>query len=229
MNIKSKIKSLIKEADLYRSQGLLSESKGIYENALKIIQTRLSPQEGEKISKAISIKISSLEKEIIRVEKKVLSPEMSKESQDLITQMFSAENGKDQDEALLDAAKALIKFGQFERAIQELRKLLRIDALRADAARHILNCFFLENKIDPALDEYKKWCSDNNFSGEQLNNLENFIQSTFKTKGIDKEIPKRDMVEKEITKPILFDEDDEEFEEFDIMASIKKSKKTTKE
>ena len=216
MNIKSKIKSLIKEADLYNSQGLLAEAKDIFENALKIIQTRLPYQEGINISKAIKSKIASIEKEIARVEKKVLSPDMSKESQDLITKMFKQGKGEEDHKALLDGAKALIKFGQFDRAIEELQKLIPIDEVRADAAKHILNCYFLRSKYESALEEYKKWCSDLNFSDIELDGLRGFMQKTFKAKGVDKEIPIRDAG------------DDDDFEEFDIMASIKKTEESKK-
>ena len=264
MDIKSKIKSLMKEAELYRSQGLLAESKDIYENVLNIIQSRLSPQDGEKISKAITSKINALEKEINRVEKKVLSPEMNRESQDLITKMFATEEGEDQPKAEMEGAKALIKFGQFDRAKEELTRLIRIDDLRAEAAKHILNCFFLESKYDDGLKQYEQWCSDPTFSTQQIDNLKNFIQSTFNAKGIDKKIPEKDSVRnaipfdpakydqdaasagagttsqetikskpsatKETKKPVTFEEEgDEDFEEFDIMASIKKSKKSKKE
>jgi tetratricopeptide (TPR) repeat protein len=192
MDIKSKVKSLIKEADLYRSQGLLAESKGIFEDVLNIIRSRLSPQDGENFLSAISTKIEALEKEIIRVEKKVLSPDMSKESQDLITKMFTAEEGEDQNKSALEGAKALIKFGQFDRAKDELQKLLQIDVLRTEAAKQILNCFFLEFKYDDALGQYEEWRRDPQFSKQQINTLENFITNTFKTKDIDKKLPEKE-------------------------------------
>ncbi len=259
MDIKSKIKSNLKEADLYRGQGLLFESKSKYQDTLELIKSHLQPQDGEKIAKAISEKIAALEKEIVRVEKKVLSPHMTQESQDLITQMFRVSEGEDQHSADMEGAKALIKFGQFQRAKNELEKLVEVDAHRSEAAKHIMNCYFLENKPDEAVICYEKWLLNPLFADAQLAVLQKFIEKNLQSKGINKKLPMRvkqggvaeaalKSVQKEAaasrsasvvpekakaasavqekTKPAALDkEDHEEFEEFDILASIKKTKK----
>lgn len=238
MDIKSKIKSLLKEADLYRSQGLLSEAKGIYEEALRLIQTRLSPKDAEKISQAITAKITSMEKEIIRVEKKVLSPSMTKESQDLITKMFTPAEGEDRNLAAMEAAKALMKFGQFERAKEELAKLIEIDQFRVDVSKQILNCFFLESKYDEALKQYNHWSSNALFSKQQIDTLGAFIKDAFSSKGIKlkafeispepprAKVPPESETKMKPSRRPEFEQDNNDFEEFDILASIKKSKKT---
>jgi tetratricopeptide (TPR) repeat protein len=191
MDIKDKIKSSLKEAELYRGQGLLSESRSKYQQTLELIKSQLSPQDGEKIAKAIVEKITVLEQEIMRVEKKVLSPHMTKESQDLITQMFRAAEGEDHDLAALEGAKALMKFGQFQRARSELEKLLCNDAHRIEAARHIMNCYFLENKPDDAVACYQKWLSDPVFTDSQMAALQKFVEKNFLSKGVTRELPVR--------------------------------------
>ena len=260
MDIKSKIKSNLKEAELYRGQGLLFESKSKYQETLELIKSHLQAREGEKIAKAISEKITGLEKEIVRVEKKVLSPHMTQESQDLITQMFSVSEGEDQHSAAMEGAKALIKFGQFQRARNELEKLMEVDSQRAEAARHIMNCYFLENKPDEAVSCYEKWLSNTLFADDQLAAVQKFIEKILQSKGINKKLPVRSKpgevaaggakrVEKgadasrlvsvppEKEKPVIpvqekkmatasDKQDNEEFEEFDILASIKRTKKT---
>jgi tetratricopeptide (TPR) repeat protein len=255
MDIKSKIKSNLKEAELYRGQGLLLESKSKYQETLELIKMHLQPQDGEKIANAISEKIIGLEKEITRVEKKVLSPHMTKESQDLITRMFRASEGEDQNSAAIEGAKALIKFGQFQRARNELEKLIEVDSQRAEAARHIMNCYFLENKPDEAISCYEKWLSNTLFADDQLVVLKKFIEKNLQSKGINKKLPMRSKpveigktgekgadvsrlipASPEKAKPATpvqekkiptasGKQDSEEFEEFDILASIKKAKK----
>ncbi len=265
MDIKSTIKSLLKEVDIYKTQGLLAEAKDKYQKTLGFVQNNLKPQEGKKIIGAISDKINTLEKEIAIVEKKVMSPKMTKESQDLITKMFTAVEGEDKYAAELEGAKALIKFGQFSRAIIELQKLIEIEPIRLDAARQIMNCYLLESKYDDVAKQYEQWLSNDLLTKKQLDTLRKFVQGAFKNKGIDKTLPEKTEVDevvepdmakfeeveaaettatpqkpKEIPgakaqvkkpetkpkklKPITFEK--EEFEEFDIMASIKKSKKT---
>jgi tetratricopeptide (TPR) repeat protein len=262
MDIKTRIKSLIKEADLYRGQGLLAESRKKYYDILSLVSSSLPPKESEKILAAISSKISDIDKQITVVEKKVTSPKMEREAQDLITKMFVTGQEQDENTALLEGAKALIKFGQFKRAIEELGKLISIEQIRLEAARHILNCYFVESKYDDAIKQYEKWLLGDIFDQKQLETLKRFIQQTLKSKGIEKALPekpaagqieeiKADKIEiietpaptmpkaKEIPateviakkpepeprkkEPVFFEEED--FEEFDVMASIKKSKK----
>lgn len=259
MDIKSKIKSNLKEAELYRGQGLLFESKSKYQETLQMIKNHLQPQDGEKIAKAISEKIAILEKEIVRVEKKVLSPHMTQESQDLITQMFRVSEGEDQHSAAMEGAKALIKFGQFQRARDELEKLIEVDSQRAEAARHIMNCYFLENKSDEAVSCYEKWLLNPLFTDSHIALLQKNIEKNLQSKGINKKLPIRSKpgtvaeatgkpIEKEPAArsasvppekaksvstvqekkmPAALDTGErEDFEEFDIFASIKKTKKT---
>ncbi len=254
MDLKSKIKSLIKEAELYRSQGLLAEAKESYGQVIALVDKKLPPSDGQKIINNITDKINGIEKEIRLVEKKVLSPHMTKESQDLITRMFEATEGEDEDASAMEGAKALIKFGQFERAKEELVKLLKIESKRLEAARHIINCLFLESKFDDAENQYMEWLTGGLFTAKQLDALKRFIEKNFKNKGIEKKLPgikKQDiiiekdrkkvqkslpsqkrvqkpakpMVKPKIAEPVAARNENEDFEEFDILASIKKSKK----
>lgn len=259
MDLKLKIKTLIKEAELYRNQGLLAEAKESYEQVIALVKKNLAPSDGQKIINNIADKIDGIEKEIRRVEKKVLSPRMTKESQDLITKMFDASEGEDEDTAAMEGAKALIKFGQFDRAKVELDRLLNIESKRVEAARHIINCFFLESKFDGAVEQYRKWQTGDLFTPKQLEALKGFIERTFKNKGVQtklsevqaqekvieldaKKIQKQQttppsqkpvqtpaitepVVKPKIAEPVTAEKENEDFEEFDILASIKKSKK----
>ncbi|MFO7963547.1 MAG: hypothetical protein R6U50_06475 [Desulfobacterales bacterium] len=255
MNFKAKIKSLIKEAEFYRAQGLLKEAKVSYEKIIELVNRNLAPSAGKKLIDHISSKIKELEKERRRVEKKVLSPQMTRESQDLITQMFQAADGDDESAAALEGAKALLKFGQFDRAKEELTKLLAFESRRLEAARHIIHCLFLESRYDDAVMQYRDWLNSNLFTSHQLDVLKNFMEKTFKYKGMQKRLPEmtadqdniielnlkklqkqNSPLEEEADQPKrteaggksdgTTEKDNEDFEEFDILASIKKSGKS---
>jgi tetratricopeptide (TPR) repeat protein len=258
MDFKSKIKSLIKEAEFYRNQGLLAESRESYEQVTSLVKKNLPPADGKKLLNNIAEKINGLDKEIRFVEKKVLSPNMTEESQDLITKMFEATEGEDENGAAMEGAKALIKFGQFDRAKKDLEKLLQVESKRVEAARHIINCLFLESRVDDAISQYKDWVAGDLFSEKQIVTLKRFIEKTFKSRGIERTLPgikdQDKVIELDIAKakkdqkttpsqkpvakpatpkpagkpkvvePAAAEDESEDFEEFDILASIKKTK-----
>jgi tetratricopeptide (TPR) repeat protein len=247
MGLNQNIIVMIKEAELYQKQGLLSEAKSKYQGIVDFLSTHSSLENAGKIKISILKKIKEIEKEILYVEKKVLSPYMTKESQDLITRMFVSSDGEDANTAILEGAKALIKFGQFERAIEELFRLLDVESLKAEAAKQILNCHLLASKAKEAIDQYERWLSAKSFNTDLLDKIKIQIQDFLKNAGIDKDFPAifdikedpdalngsilesdSDMagVEKEegsgSKRDTFFFE--EEYEEYDILASLSKKK-----
>lgn len=248
MTVKQKIKILLKEADLYHKQGLLSETKKKYNEILELIQHYFDAEDSANIKKNITARIQHIEKEIEKVEKKVMSPDMTTSSQDLITKMFVIGEDENKESAILEGAKALMKFGQFKRAISELEKLLTEDAVKSEAARQIINCYILESRYDDALKQYQKWLNHNLFSKKQLDTLGQYIKRVLTKRGIEaklhegiiaEDVSEPDIIEQlqeTVVDDSLKDENDtpgksksfffeeEEFEEFDIMASIQKSR-----
>ena len=241
-----KIAKTLKEAELYQKQGLLNEARNRYKAVLEAISLQDSQPESDKIITAVEKKIKDIDSEIKTVEKKVTSPYMSKESQDLITRMFLSSDAGDPKAAALEAAKALIKFGQFDRAEIDLRKLLSVDHLKLEAAKQIINCHILETKPEKAVKQFANWRAENLFSKEDLDKIKNQILEFLKSKGMEKDfahrLEVRDAPVFKIAEPrsapldeledaenmagkkdTFFFEDD--YEEFDVLASIKKTKK----
>ena len=240
MDINKKIKIILKEADLYHNQGLLNEAESKYREVLSLMQKHLgTAKDAQKIQKAIEKKILDLDKEKVRVEKKVLSPHMTETSQDLITQMFVAADGKESAEAKMEGAKALIKFGQFDRAIKELEVLLAEETVKLDAAKQIMASYMLNSKLDEIAPKIEKWFEEKTLSREQLESVVQHTRDLFITRGINMGLP--DVADlgkksKAPAEPVPESKDnlnlkketfffEEEFEEFDILASVKKSDK----
>lgn len=181
MNISLQIKSLLSEAEVYRSQGLFPEAKDKYQAASVMIHNIQRLKNKESLLKAISIKIESLEEKTKKVETGPASPELSEKGQNLIKSLFGEND--------LQKAVALAKFGQFERAIVELTELLNDDRYRVDAAKNILRCKMAVATIDDAIAQYHQWYSEDRFAVNQMESVRTYLQSVMDQKGIDRQLP----------------------------------------
>ena len=135
-----KIKSSVQEAEIYRSQGLLEESKSTYRQLLKSIEKDDKLSRNMELREAINTKIKVVENDISELDQDEESPELSKEIQDLIIKLFSYSENKDI--ATIEGAVALAKFGQYENALEELEGLIdnsiqnQIDKEIIEASEH---------------------------------------------------------------------------------------------
>lgn len=206
MDIKAQIKTLIKEAEVYRSHGLLDEAEGKYRHAAGLIQKNEQIANRQSLLDAISKKIDTLGDDIRKVKKAPTTPELSPKAQDLIKRLFSFSEEEDEDAAELEGAIALAKFGQFQRALTEFNGLLKKDAFRVVAAKNILRCHITLSSLDDAVTQYEQWLSGDIFSSEELGNIRIFLQDVLNRKGIDKSLPT-------VTKPTDDDEDETQEEE----------------
>ena len=77
MDVKKQLKNLLETAKLYRSQGLLFEAKGKYEDAAALIQETGLIKDGQNLIDIISKKINAVKKDIERIEKQPTLPEVS--------------------------------------------------------------------------------------------------------------------------------------------------------
>ena len=181
MNISLQIKSLLSQAELYRSQGLFSEAREKYHAASDMILKIDKLKNKDGLLKAISGKIQSLEKKTEKVETGPSSPELSEKGQNLIKNLFGEND--------LQKAVALAKFGQFERAIVELQQLLKDDVYRVDAGKNILRCKMASAAIEDAIDQYHQWLSGDLFTGSQLESIRAYLQPIIDRKGLDQTLP----------------------------------------
>ena len=181
MDISLQIKSLLSQAELYRTQGLFSEAKDKYDAASAMIHKLDKLKNKENLLKAISLKIQSLEKKTEKVETGPSSPELSEKGQNLIKNLFGEND--------LQKAVALAKFGQFERAIVELEALLQDDVYRVDAGKNIIRCKIASASVDDAIDQYHQWLSGELFTSSQLESIRSYLQPILDNKGVDKPLP----------------------------------------
>ena len=190
MNILKKIKKLLKEAELYHSQGLLYEAIGKYNDATEIIQNIEKLKNKQNLLEGISKKINVLKQDISKTELAPKKPEVSENIQDLIKKMYSFSPDIDEDAKALEGAVALAKFGQFKRAILEFNELLKKDSTRIDAAKNILRCHMAFYSVDEAISQYEKWLLDDIFQLNQLDKIYIFFENLLKSEGVKQTLPK---------------------------------------
>jgi tetratricopeptide (TPR) repeat protein len=176
MDVKKQLKNLLETANLYRSQGLLFEAKGKYEDAAALIQEAGLIKDGQNLIDIISKKIDAVKKDLERIEKQPTLPEVSEKEQDVIKELFSETTGKDEDAATLEGAVTLAKFGQFDRALKELNELLKKPSIRMNAAKDILRCHMARTSIEDAVAQFQEWQSGDIFTKSQLITIRLFLE-----------------------------------------------------
>jgi tetratricopeptide (TPR) repeat protein len=182
------IKSLLQEAEVYRDQGLLQEAMEKYNIASELILKSNKIKNRQNLIHVISKKMGSLENDF-KKKNKPASRKMPKKTQELIKskKFFSEKMGKD--EAALEGALNLAKFGQYKRALKELKNLISVDSIRVNAAKNIVRCYMALSAPDDAIAQYNKWILSNLFENDQLEKVRFFLKSSLKKKGIKKTLP----------------------------------------
>jgi adenylate cyclase len=120
---KSNIISLIKEAEVYRAQGLSAESRKTYRQALRLIKNDAQLAQNDELIESVQEKIHAVEREILEIDQTADFPEVSQEIQELIKKQFSFSRNKDI--AVIEGAVALAKFGQYGKALAEFQELIK--------------------------------------------------------------------------------------------------------
>lgn len=191
MSEKEHIKSLLKQAEIYRSQGLLRDSKTSYLKAVQVIKRNESLAGNKELMGAIAKKIRIIEEQIKEIDKDPGTPELTPEVQALITKLFAF--SKDHETAAIEGAVALAKFGQYDKALIEFKRLLKQGILPLVAAKNILRCYLSLSSPEKAVKQLEQWISGNTFSSRYLVNLHNFLGDLFEKRGINMKLP--DLVE----------------------------------
>jgi tetratricopeptide (TPR) repeat protein len=193
MSVKERIKALVKEAELYRSQSLLNQSKEKYLELLKLAENDESVSKNKKLISDIKSRIQSVEDEIAEIEEAdKKSPELSEDVQNLISSLFSF--SQNQATAAIEGAVALAKFGQYDKAVKELERLVKEGPIPLQAAINLLRCHLSLASPDVAINQYKRWESREELGKGDLKYLHKFLDDHLKKKGIDMRLPERDQV-----------------------------------
>ena len=95
MSDKERIRSLIREAEIYRKQGLHEESKEKYEEILEFLQGHERYSKDKKLIDAVQNKIQTAEGLLDEIESAQETPELSQEVHELISRLFSFSENKD--------------------------------------------------------------------------------------------------------------------------------------
>ncbi|MGD9247206.1 MAG: hypothetical protein PVI60_04565, partial [Desulfobacteraceae bacterium] len=81
MDIRQQLKAMLQEAEIYRSQGLIAEAHGKYQDAAKLVNSIKNLKNKESLLNAILVKIDAIDHTKEKVEKGPTSPELSKKAQ----------------------------------------------------------------------------------------------------------------------------------------------------
>ncbi len=188
MNFGEKVKSLIKEAELYKSQGLLNEALDTYKNVQTLIESTQNIKNKDSLLKKIANKIDGL---YTQMETEFATPEPPKVSADarsVIKEMITEDDPEAKGSSSLAGALALAKFGQYDQAIEELTRLLSYDSLRLEAARNIIWCWVQQNEVDKALGRVKQWMSGNVLTPDEVNNVRAYFEELVQNTGLETRI-----------------------------------------
>lgn len=187
MSDKEHIKTLAREAEVYRSQGLLSGAKQKYQEILQFVQNHNHYSKDKKLIDAVNEKIRAVEENLSEVLEAPERTEVSEDVQSLIQKLFSF--SKDQQTSEMEGAVALAKFGQYEKALNEFKRLLKEGILPLDAAKNILRCHLTLSSPDVAIVQFKRWMSRGDFPPGDLKYLRGFLQKYLEKRGIEAALP----------------------------------------
>ncbi|MBW1858914.1 MAG: hypothetical protein JRI70_02290 [Deltaproteobacteria bacterium] len=189
MDVESRVKALMNEAEIYQTQGLLDEAKEKYDDATTLIRVSDELEDRETWLSTVSEKITTLGGDFAKLKQAARQPELSPKVQDLIKDLFSSPAEQDQDTAKLEGAIALAKFGQLERALADFKELIKKDSLRVAAAKNILRVHIVNEAFDEAVAQYDDWLSsDIVFTSQQFESIRIFLQSILDRKRVDKRL-----------------------------------------
>ena len=187
MSDKEHIKSLIKEAEIYREQGLLEQSIEKYEEALRLIQNHESYSKDKKLIDTIKSKIRTVEENLVEIDQSTDTPELSQGGEDLISQLFSF--SKNKDVAAMEGAIALAKFGQYKKALVAFQRLIKEGNMPLLAAKNILMCHMTLSSPDTAIAQFRQWVSRDEFSIKDLRYIRTFLENALLKQGIKAGLP----------------------------------------
>ena len=168
------LKSLIREAELYRVQGLLAQSKEKYLKVLALAEKSKPSAKRQKVIDAVSEKLQTVSRELEEVSKDVEAPKLSHEVQALIKKLFSF--SKTEESAALAGAVALAKFGQYEQALLEFDQLLTQKSLALVAGKNILRCHLSLSTPKAAIAQFAEWVNgEGPFHKSELIKIRSFL------------------------------------------------------
>ncbi|MCK5783021.1 MAG: hypothetical protein KAH06_01125 [Desulfobacterales bacterium] len=188
MDFGKKIKKYYKEAELYSSHGLLTEALEKYKAIEGLVKSTQNIRNRDGILKQIALKIELTVKKIKKLDGPKTTTKVADDAQSLMKEMFSFDDPEAKGSSALGGAVALAKFGQYDKAIEELNRLLEYDKLRLEAAKNILWCWVQQNYTDYAVSLYQKWRKNKLFPPEEANTIQDYFNALLGKSDSDHEI-----------------------------------------
>jgi tetratricopeptide (TPR) repeat protein len=207
MKFDEKVKTLLKEADLYKSQGLLNEALDTYRKLQGLIEATRKVKNKERFLNKIAIKIDGLYRQMEKEFSAPPPPSVSDEARSVIKDMVSPDEPEAKGSVSMASALALAKFGQYEQAIEEFTQLLDYEELRVDAAKHIVWCWIQKGEVEKALGRVKQWKSGDLLSLEELNAVRDHFEKLVQASGLDKRVS-TDRIQKDLEPESEVDDED---------------------
>jgi tetratricopeptide (TPR) repeat protein len=181
------IRSLVRQAALYRAQGLLAESKGKYKEILSFLGSNRQFHNVGKLAKAVKERLQDVDKDLAEVRSVPEAPDLSPQIQNLIKKLFTF--SKTKEVGAIEGAMALAKFGQYEEAVNELQKLLKEGVLPTVTAKNILRCYLALLLPQAAIEQFKEWMRNETLSKQDLKYVRDFLVSSLTNKGMSDLVP----------------------------------------
>jgi tetratricopeptide (TPR) repeat protein len=188
-DIKTHIQTLINEIEIYRSHSLFAEAKGKCNELAELIRKNDQLKNKQKLLAAVSKKMKDLENDSRQFEEGDTTVQMSTTELDLVKTLFTPAKEAEADSTALEAAIALLVFGQFEKALNEFYDLLSSDTHRVVAAKNILRCHIGLSDLDSAITLYRQWHSSGDFPVEELRKIHSFLIDKLQQMEIDENLP----------------------------------------
>ena len=203
-----RIRSLVKEAQLYKTQGLLAESREKYLKVLQFIgEDQRSLNHGQLVG-VVKDRIRGVEEDMTDIDQATMIPELSHSVQNLINRVFAVST--DKEKAEFKGAVALAKFGQYERALEEFHGLLKKGAMPVIAAKNIIMCHLNFSSAEAAAGQFEQWVSRDMLSKDDLKEIRSFLKNALEKNGIEVRLS-------EIDEPPLEPDEIEEEEETGVL------------
>jgi tetratricopeptide (TPR) repeat protein len=188
--VQEQIRSLVKEAQLYRTQGLLAESREKYLKVLQFLGEDQQSLNNGQLEGVVRDRIRAVEEDMTEIDRAAPAPDLSDNVQNIIKRVFASSD--DEEKGEFRGAVALAKFGQYERALREFQELLKKSAMPVIAAKNIIMCHLTFSSAEAAAGQLEQWISRDVLPNDDLKEIRSFLGEELEKNGVEVNLPEID-------------------------------------